>query len=206
VRLFRRGSDPDRAGDRWVVVGLGNPGSRYEGTRHNIGAMALEVMRERAGVSLSRHKSGTFVAETSIEGERVVLARPISFMNESGRPVRALMDWYKISPDRLIVLHDEIDIPFADVRIKWGGGTAGHNGLGSIVSHIGTKDFTRIRIGVGRPRGRRGAADHVLKDFSTAERKELPLLLERAADAATRVIADGPDKAMNEVNTRDTPT
>ena len=188
------------AGERWAVVGLGNPGERYAGTRHNAGALALEVLLERCGARLRSHKSGCLIAEVRLGGRPAVLARPTSYMNDSGRPVRALAAFFKIAPERLIVLHDEIDLPFGVVRLKWSGGTAGHNGLRSLVSHLGTKDFVRVRIGVGRPQ--RDAVEHVLDAFSGAERKELPAVLERAADAAERVIEVGIERAMNELNTR----
>jgi PTH1 family peptidyl-tRNA hydrolase len=199
LRLFRR-RDADMAGERWAVVGLGNPGERYAGTRHNAGALALEVLLERCGARLRLHKSGCLIAEVRLGGQPAVLARPTSYMNDSGRPVRALAAFFKIAPERLIVLHDEIDLPFGVVRLKWSGGTAGHNGLRSLVSHLGTKDFVRVRIGVGRPQ--RDAVEHVLDAFSGAERKELPAVLERAADAAERVIEVGIERAMNELNTR----
>jgi peptidyl-tRNA hydrolase, PTH1 family len=199
MRLFRRGAG---AGDRWLVGGLGNPGSQYARNRHNAGALALEELAARIGVSFKRHKSGCFVAEGELAGERVVLARPISYMNESGRPLRALATFYKIDAGHIVVLHDEIDIPFGEVRIKFGGGTAGHNGLKSIVAHLGTQDFTRVRIGVSRPRGDRGATGHVLGDFSAAERDELPVMLDLVADAVERILEVGIDRAMNEVNTR----
>jgi PTH1 family peptidyl-tRNA hydrolase len=199
MRLFRRGAG---AGDRWLVAGLGNPGSQYARNRHNAGALALEELAARIDASFKRHKSGCFVAEGELSGERVVLARPISYMNESGRPLRALATYYKIDAGHIVVLHDEIDIPFGEVRIKFGGGTAGHNGLKSIVAHLGTQDFTRVRIGVSRPRGERGATGHVLGDFSTSERDELPVVLDRVADAVERILEVGIDGAMNEVNTR----
>ena len=200
MRLFRRSVSEDDG--RWIIVGLGNPGSRYESTRHNLGAMALEVLLERSGEKLRSHKSGCLIAETVLAGKRSVLARPTSYMNESGRPVGQLMRWYKADPEQLIVLHDEIDIPFEEVRVKSGGGTAGHNGLKSIVSHLGTQDFARVRIGASRPPGRRGAANHVLQDFSAAERKVLPDVLERAADAVELILEHGVERAMNEVNTK----
>jgi PTH1 family peptidyl-tRNA hydrolase len=199
MRLFRRGAG---AGDRWLVAGLGNPGSQYARNRHNAGALALEELAARIGVSFKRHKSGCFVDEGELAGERVVLARPISYMNESGRPLRALATYYKIDAGRIVVLHDEIDIPFGEVRIKFGGGTAGHNGLKSIVAHLGTQDFIRVRIGVSRPRGDQGATGHVLGDFSASERAELPVMLDRVADAVERILEVGIDGAMNEVNTR----
>jgi PTH1 family peptidyl-tRNA hydrolase len=190
------------ADDRWIVAGLGNPGERYAQTRHNAGALVLEELLERTGSSLKRHKSGCLVAEASVANERIVLARPISFMNESGRPIGALLRWYKVSAARLIVIHDELDIPFGEVRVKVGGGTAGHNGLGSIVPVLGTKDFVRVRVGVSRPRGAADPVDYVLTNFSASERKELPFVLTRAADAVERVIEVGAERAMNEVNTR----
>lgn len=188
------------AGERWAVVGLGNPGERYARTRHNAGAMALEVLLERCGARLRSHKSGCLIAEVNLARKPAVLARPVSYMNDSGRPVRSLLGFFKIDPACLVVLHDEIDLPFGVVRVKWSGGTAGHNGLRSLVSHLGTNDFARVRIGVGRPRG--DAADHVLDAFGVAERKELPGVLATAADAAERVLEAGIERAMNEFNTR----
>lgn len=200
--LFRRAPDGD-AGGRKLVVGLGNPGAEYEATRHNAGVKVLELLLERAGASFKRHKSGCLVADARLGGEPVVLARTTSYMNESGGPVGRLLRWYKVPPSDLVVVHDEIDIPFGEVRIKAGGGTAGHNGLGSLVSHLGTKEFVRVRVGVGRPRGSRQAASHVLDTFSGAERKELPFLIESAADAVQLILEAGIERAMNEVNTRD---
>ena len=181
---------------------MGNPGERYAETRHNAGALVIDRLLERAGATLRKHKSNCLTAETRVGETGMVLARPISYMNESGRPVRALLQWYGIDPEALIVVHDEIDIPFGRVVIKNGGGTAGHNGLGSIVSHLGTKDFVRVRVGVGRPRGAKEAADHVLDRFSGAERKELPELFDRAADAVHDIVERGIERAMNEHNTR----
>ncbi|MEA2460135.1 MAG: peptidyl-tRNA hydrolase, family [Actinomycetota bacterium] len=188
--------------DRWIVLGLGNPGEKYEGTRHNAGAMIAEVLAGRVGSKLKSHKSGCLVAEGSLGGQRVVIARPTTYMNESGRPTRKLLDFYKTPPSRLIVLQDEIDIPFGEIRIKEGGGTAGHNGLRSIVSHLGTNDFLRVRFGVSRPRGREATVGHVLDRFTGSERKELPDLLETAADGVERIVEVGAERAMNEINTR----
>lgn len=198
MSLFRRST---REGDgRWIVVGLGNPGERYAQTRHNVGAMVIGVLLERAGVSLKTHKSGCLIAETDLSGERVVLARSTTYMNDSGRPVRELARWYKVETQHLIVVHDELDIGFEEIRVKDGGGTAGHNGLGSIASHLGTRDLIRVRVGIGRPRGRAGAVDHVLDGFSSVERKELPGILERAADAVESILSDGVEQAMNRFN------
>jgi PTH1 family peptidyl-tRNA hydrolase len=198
VRLFKRTSD---AGDRTLVVGLGNPGERYARTRHNAGAMVVDALLERTDGKLKSHKSGNLIAEVTLEGHRVVLARPTTYMNDSGRPVRELARWYKVAPDDIIVVHDEIDLPFGEVRVKFGGGTAGHNGLGSIVNHLSTKEIARVRVGVGRPRGE--GVEHVLGEFSGAQRKELPGVIDRAADAVERILEAGLERAMNEINTRE---
>jgi PTH1 family peptidyl-tRNA hydrolase len=202
VPLFRRRSSEPPTGDRWIVAGLGNPGDRYERTRHNAGSMVVSVLLDRAGASFRRHRSGSLVAETTIEGRRVVLARGMTYMNDSGRPLGELARWYKTPAERFVVVHDEIDIPFGTVRVKFGGGTAGHNGLRSIESHLGTKDFLRVRVGVGRPRGLGDPVDHVLSEFGPSERKALPDVLSQAADAVELIIANGSERAMNEVNTR----
>jgi PTH1 family peptidyl-tRNA hydrolase len=202
VPLFRRRSSEPPTGGPWIIAGLGNPGDRYARTRHNTGAMVIAVLLEREGASLKRHKSGSLVAETTIEGRRIVLARAMSHMNDSGRPLGELARWYKTPAEHFVAVHDEIDIPFGTVKVKLGGGTAGHNGLRSIESHLGTSDFLRVRVGVGRPRGLGDAVDHVLSEFSASERKELPDVLSRAADAVELIVAGGSERAMNEVNTR----
>ncbi len=203
MSLFRRSKEPggNSRSDRRAVVGLGNPGPRYEGTRHNVGVVVVEELLDRSGARLKSHKSGCLVAETRLAGESVVLARPTSYMNESGRPVASLVRYFKVAAEQLIVIHDEIDVPFGEVRVKLGGGTAGHNGLNSIVPHLG-KDFVRVRVGVSRPRGRQEPADYVLSAFSSSERKELPFIVDGAADAVEAVIANGVERAMNEINTR----
>ncbi|CAN5785955.1 aminoacyl-tRNA hydrolase [soil metagenome] len=204
MSLFRRNARPE-GGQRWIVVGLGNPGERYGRTRHNIGAMVLEVLRERLAARFKRHKSGCLVAEETLRGARVVLARPTSYMNESGRPVGQLARFYGVATERIIIVHDELDIPFGEVRIKEGGGSAGHNGLKSLVSHLGGNDFVRVRTGISRPRGTPDATDYVLSGFSGAERKNLPDVTAAAADAVERIIEVGVERAMNEVNTRPSP-
>jgi peptidyl-tRNA hydrolase, PTH1 family len=164
--------------------------------------MVVDELLQRVGASLKRHKSSTMVAEVEMHGRRAVLARPLSYMNDSGRPVAQLARWYKVSPERIVVVHDELDIPFGDVRIKSGGGTAGHNGLGSLVSHLGTQDFLRVRVGIGRPRETKGATTKVLGEFTAAERRALDDLVTRAADSVDRLLEVGAERAMNEVNTR----
>jgi PTH1 family peptidyl-tRNA hydrolase len=185
--------------DTWLVVGLGNPGVRYAGNRHNVGAMVVDELAARhGGARLKAHKARASVAEVrlgtlpgGVPGPRAVLAVPSSYMNESGGPVKALMNFFSIDPDHLLVLHDELDIPSGEVRLKQGGGEGGHNGLRSISSALGTKDYLRVRIGIGRPPGRMDAADFVLRDFSVSERKELPFLIGDAADATEQLVAEG---------------
>ena len=199
--LFRRSSGTGDDG-KLIVVGLANPGARYDNTRHNVGAEVLEVLRERMGASLKTHKSGCLTAEGRLAGQPVVLARATSYMNESGRPVGQLARFYKTDPANVIVIHDELDIPFGEVRVKFGGGTAGHNGLKSLGNHFGTKDFPRVRVGISRPPGRQDAADYVLSEFRPGERKELPEIIERAADAVESIVEHGVERAMNAVNTK----
>ena len=183
-------------------MGLGNPGTRYEKTRHNVGVFVIEELLARNHASFKRHKSGCVIAEARSGSGRIVLARPMSYMNESGRPVRELIRWFRAPSDHLIVVHDELDIPFGEVRIKLGGGTAGHNGLNSVASHLGTKDFARVRVGVSRPRGHQDPADYVLSEFTGGERRQLEEIVSRAADATERIVEIGVERAMNEVNTR----
>ncbi|MGY1760510.1 aminoacyl-tRNA hydrolase [Geodermatophilus sp. SYSU D00779] len=189
----------------FLVVGLGNPGPSYAGNRHNVGAMVLDELAARAGVKLSPGKgkrARTLIGEGRLAGRRVVLARPTSYMNESGGPVRGLLDYHSIPPTDLVVLHDELDIPFSSVRLKRGGGEGGHNGLRSISRSTGTKDYLRVRVGIGRPPGRQDPADFVLKDFSATERKELDLLVAEAADATEELLAQGLEAAQNVVHPR----
>jgi PTH1 family peptidyl-tRNA hydrolase len=185
-----------------VVAGLGNPGAQYARTRHNAGRMALDVLVDRTSAALKRHRSGCLVAETRIGDRPAVLAHPVAYMNDSGRPLGALLRWYKATPDALVVLHDELDIPFGQVRVKRAGGIAGHNGLRSVAAHLATREFGRVRIGISRPRAGRDPVDWVLTEFSAAERSELPGVLERAADAVESLAGRGWEATMNEFNTR----
>jgi PTH1 family peptidyl-tRNA hydrolase len=181
----------------WLVVGLGNPGPSYAGNRHNAGFMVLDVLAGRAGGRFKAHRSRCEVLEGRLAGARAVLAKPRGFMNESGGPVKALRDFYKAPLERLIVVHDELDIPYGVVRLKLGGGDNGHNGLRSVTRALGSRDYLRVRFGVGRPPGRMDAAAFVLKDFSAAERKELDLNVERAADAVEALLTEGLEAAQN---------
>ena len=180
--------------DSWLVVGLGNPGPRYAGNRHNVGAMAVAELAARTGARLSAHRSRASAGTARLgmlPGVPVVLAVPTSYMNESGGQVKALLTYYDVPPERLVVLHDELDIDAGRIRLKIGGGEGGHNGLRSISKSLATKDYHRVRIGIGRPPGRQDPADFVLKDFSTTERKELPFTLDAAADATELLVTDG---------------
>lgn len=181
------------AGDAWLVVGLGNPGREYANTRHNVGQMVLDELARRLSARFKRHKANAVVAEGRIApgGARVVLAKPNTYMNVSGGPVSQLLRFYSLESDRLIVLQDELDIPFDTLKLKFGGGHGGHNGVRDIMAAIGTGDFTRVRIGVGRPPGARAAADHVLRAFTSAERSALPTLLSDAADAVEQIMTEG---------------
>ncbi|MBW3069461.1 MULTISPECIES: aminoacyl-tRNA hydrolase [unclassified Actinomyces] len=183
----------------WLVIGLGNTGARYARNRHNVGHMVLDVLAGRAGSRLSSHKTRTQVAEVRLgflpggaPGPRVILARTTGYMNESGGPVKALARFYDVDPaTRLLVIHDDLDLPAHALRLKRGGGEGGHNGLRSISTALGTRDYARLRIGVGRPPGRQDPADFVLSDFPTREQAELAVTLEQAADAVEQVVTDG---------------
>jgi peptidyl-tRNA hydrolase, PTH1 family len=192
--------------DVWLVVGLGNPGPAYAGHRHNVGYLVDDVLADRMGSPFRAHKSGR--AEV-VEGRlgpvgpdtpRVVLARARSYMNESGGAVSTLAKFYKVPPERIIAVHDELDIPFGALRVKLGGGDNGHNGLRSMRSSLGTGDFYRVRVGIGRPPGRQDPADFVLSNYSATERKELDINLVEAADAVESLVADGLEKTQQRFN------
>ncbi|WP_296630596.1 aminoacyl-tRNA hydrolase [Rhodoluna sp.] len=186
----------------FLIVGLGNPGPDYSANRHNVGQMALSVLADRLSASFKSHKSNAAVAESRIGmgGPKVILAKPGSYMNTTGGPVSSLMKFYDIDLAHTIVLHDELDIDAETIRIKQGGGHAGHNGLRDIIAACGSNDFTRVRIGIGRPPGRMDTADFVLKDFNSTERKNLPLTLELAADAVEEIVQRGVLEAQNRFN------
>jgi PTH1 family peptidyl-tRNA hydrolase len=185
------------ADDLWLVVGLGNPGPKYAGNRHNVGFFVLDLLAERVGARFKAHKGRADVVEGRLAGQRVVLAKPSSYMNESGGPVASLRDFYKVPVERIVVVHDELDVPFASLKLKRGGGDNGHNGLRSITKSIGSKEYLRVRFGVGRPPGRQDPADFVLKDFSSTERKELPFLVDRTADAVEALLTTTLEAAQN---------
>jgi len=184
--------------ERWIVAGLGNPGPEYAGNRHNAGHMVIAVLAERMSARFKAHRTRCDIAEGRLAGQVVTLARPRSYMNLSGGPVAALAAFYKLPADRIVVVHDELDIPFGAIRLKLGGGDNGHNGLRSITAALGTRDYHRVRFGIGRPPGRMDPAAYVLKDFSAPERKDLPLEVDRAADAVEALLAKGLTAAQNE--------
>jgi peptidyl-tRNA hydrolase, PTH1 family len=182
----------------WLVVGLGNPGPQYAGNRHNVGAMVVDELVRRSGTTLRTHKARAHAAQVRIgtgpggvPGPPAVVAVPASYMNESGGPVKALLSFFSVPAERLVVVHDELDLEAGTVRLKRGGGEGGHNGLRSISSSLGTRDYHRVRVGIGRPPGRMDAADFVLRDFSPTERKELPFLLDDSADAVEQLVTLG---------------
>ena len=185
------------ADERWLIIGLGNPGPEYAGNRHNAGRMVAELLARRMSSSFRRHRSRAEVAEGTLAGVPVTIGIARSYMNLSGGPAAALGDFYKIPPSRIAVIHDDLDVPFGEIRLKFGGGTGGHNGLRSVSAALGTRDFFRVRFGIGRPPGRMDPAVFVLRDFTAAERKELPLLIEHAADAVEALLQEGLEAAQN---------
>ncbi|MEU3354936.1 aminoacyl-tRNA hydrolase [Streptomyces sp. NPDC037389] len=188
----------------WLIVGLGNPGPEYAGNRHNVGFMVADLLAERMGGKFKAHKARAQVVEGRVGppgpgSRRVVIAKPMSFMNLSGGPTTALRDFYKVPVERIVAIHDELDIDFGQLRLKLGGGDNGHNGLKSITKAMGA-DYCRVRFGIGRPPGRMQVADFVLKDFSSTERKELAFEVDRAADAVETLIVDGLERAQSTYN------
>ena len=186
------------AAEAFLVVGLGNPGKQYAGNRHNVGAMVAEVLAGRLGSGFKSHKAGADVVEGRLGGRRIVVAKPRSYMNLSGGATAGLARFFGIEPARLIAIHDELDLPPSTIRVKLGGGEGGHNGLRSISAALGTKEYLRVRFGIGRPPGRMDPADFVLRDFSAGERKELPVDLEHAADAVELLIGAGLEATQNQ--------
>jgi peptidyl-tRNA hydrolase, PTH1 family len=185
----------------WLVVGLGNPGPGYAGNRHNVGSMVVGELASRMSATFKSSRSNAMVAEGRQGDVRFVLARPLSFMNLSGGPTSSLMKYYKLDASRLIVVHDELDIPFDTLRLKIGGGNGGHNGIRDISSALGP-DFVRVRVGIGRPPGRMDAAAYVLQNFSGAEREVLPNLISDAADAVELVATEGLTAAQLKYHTK----
>ncbi|HJQ07565.1 MAG TPA: aminoacyl-tRNA hydrolase [Nocardioides sp.] len=192
--------------DVWLVVGLGNPGPSYAGHRHNIGYLVVDELARRMGSPFRAHKTGRAdvvegrLGAPGTPGPRVVLAKSRGYMNETGGPIKALATFYKVGPERIIAIHDELDIDFGQLRVKRGGGDNGHNGLKSLRGSLGSGEFFRVRSGIGRPPGRQEVADFVLSNYSSTERKDLPFEVDRAADAVESLITDGLEKTQSRFN------
>lgn len=185
--------EEDLGQDSWLVVGLGNPGPKYEATRHNVGQMVVDVLADRLGGRLSRHRTNARVLEGRIRpgGPKLILAKSNGYMNTSGGPVSALAQYFGVPAERIIVVHDELDLPFDSIKLKRGGGHGGHNGLRDIARALADPEFLRVRVGIGRPPGQQNPADYVLRPFSAAEAKTLGVTIEDAADAVEAVVTDG---------------
>ena len=186
------------ADERWLIAGLGNPGPQYAGTRHNAGFLVADQLAARLGARFSRARARADVVTGRLAGTPVTVAKPLTFMNLSGGPVAALRGFYKVPAGQILVIHDELDLPFGTVRLKDGGGDNGHNGLRSISAALGSREYIRLRVGISRPPGRMDPADYVLHNFSAAERAALPEVLERSADVAEAMLARGIAAAQNE--------
>ena len=184
----------------WLVLGLGNPGAEYAGNRHNVGFMALDVLAGRVGGAFKAHKSRADVLETRVAGNRCVLAKPRVFMNTSGGPASGLVSFFKVPLDQVVVVHDELDLEPGVIRLKLGGGDNGHNGLKSLRASLGSGEFNRVRLGIGRPPGRQDPADFVLRDFPASARADVGVQVERAADAVELLLAQGLVAAQNAFN------
>jgi PTH1 family peptidyl-tRNA hydrolase len=207
VSLFRR-SDASKGGTpfEWLVVGLGNPGKQYAGSRHNVGEQVVSLLAQRHDTKLKSGRDNALVGEARFGDQRVVLAFPLTYMNESGLAVRALVRRYKIDdPAKIVVVQDELDLPPTLVRVKVGGGLAGHNGLRSVASHLGTQDFVRVRIGVGKPPSKEQGAGHVLSKLSSRQKERYDVAVAEAADAVELIIVESSDAAMREYNARQLP-
>jgi peptidyl-tRNA hydrolase, PTH1 family len=194
------GSADRVAGDIALIVGLGNPGPGYAANRHNIGFMVVDELARRAGGRFTSHKAGADVLEAHLTGRRVVLARPRSFMNVSGPAVAGTARYFKIPPTDVVVVHDDLDLDHGVLKLKRGGGEGGHNGLRSISACLGSRDYLRVRFGIGRPPGRMDPADFVLRDFSAVQRRELDLLVDRCADAVEQLLAQGLAATQNQLH------
>jgi PTH1 family peptidyl-tRNA hydrolase len=194
------GSIDQVAGEVALVVGLGNPGPGYAGNRHNVGAMVVDELARRVGGRFRPHKAGADILEARLAGRRTVLARPRSYMNVSGPGVAATARFFKVPPTDVVIIHDDLDLDYGVLKLKRGGGEGGHNGLRSISASLGSRDYLRVRFGIGRPPGRMDPADFVLRDFSAEQRRELDVLVDRCADAAEQLLAQGLAATQNQLH------
>lgn len=197
-------SEPEKSGTTngasFLIIGLGNPGREYQNTRHNIGFMAVDLLAKRMNVDFTRAKLKALVTDGNLVGKKIILAKPQTFMNKSGHSTNSLLKFYKLSHQNLLVIYDDVDLPFDTLRIKPSGGSAGHKGMGSIIEQLGTNDFPRLRLGIGRPAGVKQAANYVLKPFNKGESEILDIYLARAADAIQAFLTYGIDYAMTNFN------
>ena len=202
VGLFRRNAAPSSSADAWLVAGLGNPGPQYAGNRHNVGAMVADSFADRLGVRFSRHRTTTMLAEARLRpgGPKLVLVRPLSYMNTSGGPVSSAAAYFGIPAERVIVVHDDLDLPFETIKLKADGGHGGQNGVRDIMKALDTPDFVRVRVGIGRPPGRQDAADYVLRDFAATEKSRLPFVLDDAIEAIGLIVEQGLLAAQQKVH------
>lgn len=197
---FRKRTEPETPGRTALIVGLGNPGREYRGNRHNVGFRLVDQLCESLSVRLSRMQSKSLIGSGQLGGTKVVLAKPQTFMNNSGQAIAALVRFYKIGLDQLLVVHDDLDLPLGTLRMRPGGGPGGQKGLTSAIQLLGTQEFPRLRIGIGRPPGRMDAAAYVLQNFSQEEQQILDLVLQRAVEAARVFVTGGLEQAMNQFN------
>ncbi len=187
---------------RYLIAGLGNPGSAYDNTRHNIGFCAAERAASRLGVKIGKKKFRSLCTEATYSDEKLLIIKPQTFMNASGEALREAKEFYRIALEQIIVVYDELDLPLGNVRVNRGGGSAGHNGIKSIIASLGSGEFCRVRIGIGKPSGKKEARDHVLSGFSSGEREAAAEAVEVAVEATLEIISGGVDSAMNKFNSR----
>ncbi len=185
---------------KFLIIGLGNTGRQYVDNRHNVGFMLVSRLAERLGVTFSRMESNALVTKGDYKGRRIILAKPQTYMNLSGQPVNSLVNFYKFPLENLLIIYDDVDLPLEALRLRPGGGSSGHKGMKSIIERLGTQDFPRMRLGIGRPPGRKGAANYVLKNFSKDETEFLPEILERSVNAVLTFVTEGLETAMNQYN------
>jgi peptidyl-tRNA hydrolase, PTH1 family len=204
MKFFQRKKDPNTgtnpAQDTYLIVGLGNPGRQYSQNRHNVGFMLIDRLAERLGLTFSRVQNKALVTDGRYQGKKVILVKPQTYMNNSGQSVGALMRFYKLSQENLLVTFDDVDLPFETIRLRPSGGSSGQKGMKSIIQHLGSQEFPRLRLGIDRPPGRMQTPDYVLQDFPKAHAEALDIFLERAADAALLFVNEGIDAAMSHYN------
>lgn len=200
ARADRPADRVEKKSEPFLVVGLGNPGRQYKNTRHNAGFMVVDRLAERLGVQFSRLQFRALVVDGRYQGRKIILAKPQTYMNESGQAVGSLVRFYKITQENIMVVHDDVDLPYGVLRLRPAGGSGGQKGMVSIIERLGTQDFPRLRVGIGRPPGQMLAAAYVLQEFDRDEKEELPAVIDRAVDALLTVVTEGLEKAMNHYN------